>query len=168
MQGKYILDVACRDGFVTRRFLQDDCEIMGFDICHDAIDKAKEIARGKYPKNKHHYYDLSIQHFPWEVNKGLFDMVICFEFIEHIPGEDVVWLLGKISESLNEGGYAAISTPHIDGKYGENGDDETHINLYDEERLELQILVTTGHQATVTRDGEFIYAYWKNVKNEEK
>lgn len=167
LQGSYILDIACRDGFVTRRFLEDDCEIMGFDICEDAIKKATEVAKAAYPKKKHHYYNLSIEQFPWITNEGLFDLVVCFELIEHITPEEVAFLMDKMQFSLKPGGYACISTPHKNGKYGDDGDDPTHINCYDEKRLHDQILVTTGRSPEIIRDGEFLFAYWRNVKNED-
>jgi SAM-dependent methyltransferase len=42
-----------------------------------------------------------------------FDVIVCFEVIEHLLTEDVLDLLSRVYELLNEGGALYLSTPNV-------------------------------------------------------
>lgn len=160
IKGKRILDVACRDGFVTRSFLKDSCSITGIDICKDAVNTASKMALKKYSDKKWVYLPVSIDDYPWELSHGKFDLIICFEFIEHIPSEKVSWLIGKLHNTVSKNGFVAMSTPQRDGKYGINGDDVSHINLYTAETLSDEVFNATQIRPRIEADQDFLYCYW--------
>ncbi len=92
-KGKTVLDLGCRDGELTKFFLNDN-EVIGVDIDR----KALEIIREKYSV-KTLWLDLNTE-FPFE--KESFDVVVACEIVEHIyhPGP----FLEKVSSVLKPGG----------------------------------------------------------------
>jgi len=154
------LDLACRDGFVTRSFLDDGCRITGVDICTEAIQIAREEAKRHFPACFHRsrYIEADLEtYYP----KDSFDCVVCFEFIEHVPEKFVMEMFIKMTCASKR--LCAISTPNKYGKFGEkhNTEDRGHINLYDSERLERDIKLATGCQPTLEITPDFLYAWWE-------
>jgi len=160
-----ILDFPCHDGFVTRGFLKHGSEIVGFDIGVDCIDKSIELAQHKYPKEKGFKWDYSVastSNFKWNKYKDEFDLVVCFEFIEHILRADVDKVLKQINSVTAKGGYITISTPDIDGQFGtKDVNNKSHINLYTKDDLLKQIKKVLGVNAELEGDGNFYFVWWR-------
>ena len=155
------LDVACRDGYVTRGFLEQGCYVDGVDINTEAIRLAEEEAQRHCKAFAHraHYYERDLLSFDPDHN---YDVVLCFEFIEHVPAKlasDVMMKMHSWSKHI-----CAISTPNESGRYGTaNAEDEGHINLYTPDRLRRDILKSTEireSQLEVEVEDDFLYAWW--------
>jgi len=97
-----ILDVACGTGYGTR-FLSDYCaEATGIELEKDVVEYANEIYGGENRTYK--------QGNILEVS-GKYDIIVCYETIEHISKEEGIKALGCLKECLNPGGILFISTP---------------------------------------------------------
>lgn len=150
-----ILDVACRDGFVTRCFFPES-EIVGIDINPESIDISNREA-AKFPGAR---YSYSVQNIMTYATDRKFDLVWCSEFIEHIPQEDAASILSKITSWSKK--TVAITTPTKDGIYGDRDTNEGHINCYSQEQLNDEILKNTGKiPVFCNRDPNFLFAYWE-------
>jgi len=164
LDGAHILDFPCHDGFVTRGFLGKGCQIIGFDIGTDAIAKSNEVAQQNYPKEKGfiwEYQEASTNKFNWKKYSEEFDLIVCFEFIEHITPADVKKVLKQMQSVAKRGGYITISTPQKSGIYGDKDDNGAHINCYTVERLSEEIFEAIGYQAEFEEDENFIYGWWR-------
>lgn len=160
----YILDFPCHDGFVTRGFLGNGASILGFDIGIDAIKMSNEVAEQRYPKDKGFEWDYilsSIKEFDWTSYEGAFDIVVCFEFIEHILRKDVDELLTLMDIVTKPGGYVAISTPQKSGKYGDSDENGSHINIYTADDLKKQIAQSINVKPEVEETEDFIFVSWR-------
>jgi|Deesub1362A_J573_1020465.scaffolds.fasta_scaffold21142_2 SAM-dependent methyltransferase len=102
LQGK-ILDIGC--GSAKYHFLFNNFEeVYGIDADYKAI----EIARKRNPKRK--YYVCDASKLPFEDN--FFDVITCFEVIEHLPKEKFGELLSEIKRCLKKSGIFILSTPN--------------------------------------------------------
>jgi len=164
LEGCSILDFPCHDGYITRGFLKDKCQITGFDIGIDCITNAIRLAETRYPRHQGHawkYYIRGFDNFDWDFCQEEFDLVVNFEFIEHIVVKDVAFVMTKMHESLKPGGYGAISTPQKDGQYGDQGNDHAHINCYDAKRLREEVLAATGVNPDIEETDDFLFCSWR-------
>jgi len=97
-----ILDIACGTGYGTR-MLSDYCKkIIGMDINNDTIDYAIK----NYGGENREYHQGNILDV-----KGKYDIITCFETIEHINKEEGVLALHNLRECLKPNGVLFISTP---------------------------------------------------------
>ncbi len=95
------LDVGCARGFVVEALVELGVDAMGCDFSEYAINTAARGARGRL-----RWADLS-QRIPWD--DGAFDLVTCFETLEHLPqelSEKAVAELARVSR-----GYVVASIP---------------------------------------------------------
>ena len=67
--------------------------------------------------------------------KEKFDLILCFEVIEHVNLSDFLGLLGKLKARLNDGGKLIITTPNIHHINHFWKTDVTHIRPYPYEDL---------------------------------
>ena len=99
------LDIFCGNGYGTflmaREFPQKS--FYGIDGSNEAIIAASENYR---LKNN----NFANKIFPFDLEINTFDLITCFESIEHV--EDDSLLLNKISNSLKNNGYLIISVPN--------------------------------------------------------
>lgn len=103
---KKVLDLACGSGYGTRILSDAGAkEVIGIDISREAIAYASK----KYGNDKTHFkisdaleINLPAKHF---------DVIVCFEFIEHIVNQEA--LLKEIRRLLSNDGILVISTPNI-------------------------------------------------------
>jgi site-specific DNA-cytosine methylase len=86
---------------------------------------------------------------------GRFDVVSCFEVIEHMPREDGITLLERLRDSVTDDGFILLSTPVFNGKAAAN-----HIHEWYVEELRVQI--ETADLEVVERYGTF--ASYHDVK----
>jgi 2-polyprenyl-3-methyl-5-hydroxy-6-metoxy-1,4-benzoquinol methylase len=126
---KSVLDIGCRDGVLTKYFLQGN-KILGVDIDANALNRAKE--------------NLGIETMvvdlngDWhELEDRKFDAIVAGEVLEHLYFPDKV--LEKIINHLNQGGMFLGSVPNafslknriryfFGQKNGTPLEDPTHIN----------------------------------------
>jgi glycosyltransferase involved in cell wall biosynthesis len=113
-----ILDVGCHDGFVgswLREQFGDQVELYGMELHPGAAQKARE--RG-YVKVVEAPAEDAILHFLTHT----FDVVVCFELIEHVPDPDR--LLRVLERMVKHAGRILLSTP--DGCFG-TGNNPHHL-----------------------------------------
>jgi glycosyltransferase involved in cell wall biosynthesis/SAM-dependent methyltransferase len=100
--GKRVLDVGCGVGYGAALLADAGAaEIVAFDASQDAIDHARE-----------HYARPSISFttgLAESFSFGAFDVITCFELIEHVEEQDAV--LERIATALATDGVAFVSTP---------------------------------------------------------
>ncbi|MBN1530843.1 MAG: class I SAM-dependent methyltransferase [Thermoleophilaceae bacterium] len=105
VESKDVLDAGCGTGFGTAMLAErHPARLVGVDIAPDALERARrlapnaEIARG------------DLRELPFEDSS--FDIVVCFEVIEHIERADEV--LDELRRVLRETGCLLISSPNRD------------------------------------------------------
>ena len=124
VEGRDVLDVACGVGYGSQWLAKAGAKsVLGIDIAADAIDHAKK-----------NYFHPSISFKTQDATKmgfaGEFDVVTCFEFIEHIDQQEKV--LDAIKRALRPEGVLIISTPRpLDDK-------RTHFHVHELEFEELR------------------------------
>lgn len=129
-EGKYVLDIGCRDGALTKLYCQGN-KVLGLDIDEAALLRAKS-SLGIEIKHT----DL---HGPWGVPANTFDAVVAAEVVEHLYYPEHVF--EKVSEVLKPGGFFVGSIPHafsiqnrvklfFGSKKGTPLQDPTHINHF--------------------------------------
>ncbi len=96
------LEVGCGTGFVLRRIAEDFPKASITAV--EYYDSALPIARERCPRAAISYAD--IKNLPFE---GEFDVVGCFDVLEHIP--DDIEALRNLKKSLKPGGLLLVSVP---------------------------------------------------------
>lgn len=108
--GKRVLDIACGDGYGSDYLAQSAAHVTGVDISEEAVTYAKD----RYKRSNLEYLVGSAAAIPIE-GEHLFDVIVSYETIEHIPEEDQVRFLAEAKRLLTPEGVLIISTP--DKKY---------------------------------------------------
>ncbi|MDH4029088.1 MAG: class I SAM-dependent methyltransferase [Nitrospirota bacterium] len=131
-KNKKVLDLGCRDGELTKYFVEDN-NVTGADIDRKALD----IIKRKY-NIETLWLDLNAE-FPFEKNS--YDVIVACEIVEHIyyPGR----FLEKISSSLKTGGLFIGSVPNsfrFRNRYKflkgiEFDPDPTHVHMFSHDKL---------------------------------
>ena len=102
--GKHVLDIACGEGYGTNLMAEKALSIVGIDIYKRAIADAKL----KYLKSNILFKVGDITNIP---EKDLsFDLIVCFETIEHIDNYEKA--LMELKRVLKHNGILLISTPN--------------------------------------------------------
>jgi 2-polyprenyl-3-methyl-5-hydroxy-6-metoxy-1,4-benzoquinol methylase len=111
-----VLDFGCGTGYGSAILSNTARSVLGLDIDSTAIKWAQQTHL-----NPHLYFECRS-----DIGKGLpdqsFDLVTCFEMIEHVDHETQIAVIRNISRLLNRQGKLIISTPNPDvtALYGEN------------------------------------------------
>ncbi len=157
---KRVLDVGCHDGFSTRWLLDSPFldELVGVDLCEEAITYAKELAQEKVFPELATYIQGSV--FDYQ-KPNHFDVVVAFELLEHFPEEEARGLLRYAHDQIEVGGTVYLTTPHVDGIYGEQNPDPSHITFFDPEKLRAWIKEETGAFAAVGVIGDILHSTWR-------
>ncbi|HWL07944.1 MAG TPA: class I SAM-dependent methyltransferase [Planctomicrobium sp.] len=104
VQGKHVLDIACGIGYGSQFLLEGGAaSYQGVDIQEQVIEQAQEI----YGTNDARFSVDSITTF--QASRP-FDVIVCFETIEHVP--DFRGALKNLSTLLAPNGTLLISSPH--------------------------------------------------------
>jgi SAM-dependent methyltransferase len=98
--GRRVLDLGCRDGALTRAYL-DGNEVVGFDADREALAAAARLGI------ETHWADLDQ---PLEVPDASFDVVVAGELLEHL--RDPQALVAEIRRVLRPDGTLVASVPN--------------------------------------------------------
>lgn len=99
MSGKRVLDLGCGNGLPYDKYMSDQgCTVTGIDLSTKHINRAKEnVPEATYSVGD--FFDT----------KGMYDAIVSFYAIFHIPREEHAKLLDHIHSSLNKDGLILIT-----------------------------------------------------------
>lgn len=103
-KGKDVLDIACGEGYGTYLLSQFAESAIGIDISEEAIKHAQR----KYIRKGLSY--LRQNALEMRLKKKHFDLVVSFEFIEHIENQDQ--FIQEVKKRLSDNGLFILSTPN--------------------------------------------------------
>jgi len=115
VKNRLVLDLATGEGYGANILASSASMVVGIDIDVDAV----RHAAAKYKSPKLQFIAGSITDIP--LAAGSFDMVTCFEAIEHIEGQER--LLAEVKRALAADGVLIVSTPN---KTAYQADSETN------------------------------------------
>jgi len=104
-KGKKVLDLGSGEGFGTAILAKNAESVVGIDIDHNAVLHASN----SYIKENISFIEGSIINMPI-VGTKIFDVIVCFEAIEHIQEHALVFK--EILRLLSDDGILIISTPN--------------------------------------------------------
>lgn len=107
VRGKRVLDLASGEGYGSNLLARHADSVCGIDIDDAAIRHSSE----KYIRPNLKFVQGSIISVPIPENHQ-FDVIVCFEAIEHIENHDE--LLGEVKRLLKPDGLFVVSTPNKD------------------------------------------------------
>jgi len=102
-KGRTVLDIACGEGYGASLLAKVAAKVMAVDIDGATIQKAAE----KYKAENLDFLTGSLLQIPFPDRS--FDMITCFETIEHITEHEQA--LSELKRVLKPGGILMISTP---------------------------------------------------------
>lgn len=126
--GREVLDAACGWGYGSELLLRGGAKsVTGVDIAESVIDAA-----GAANDSRINFLVGDIESLPFANDS--FDVVVCFEAIEHVEG----WAraLDEFARVLRPGGQLVISTPN-DSAYGDRN--EHHIHQFTRAEFSLEL-----------------------------
>jgi 2-polyprenyl-3-methyl-5-hydroxy-6-metoxy-1,4-benzoquinol methylase len=106
VKGKRVLDVACGEGYGAAFLSMSAKRVVGIDRDQKTIESAR-----------HTYGKLSSLEFVTGACEALpiepasFDVVVCFETLEHLDEPDQKRFLASVQRALSPGGICVVSTP---------------------------------------------------------
>lgn len=114
--GKTVLDFGCGTGYGTAMLASVACEVFGLDIDQGAISWASET----HADPRLHF--LCRDDLGAGLPAGQFDLVTCFEMIEHVDHATQTATIASITRLMRDDGILMISTPNpeVTKLYGEN------------------------------------------------
>ena len=104
VKDKMVLDLACGEGYGSFLLSATAKEVVGIDINKETITHASS----KYLKNNLRFITGSISSIPI-LEEKIFDVIVCFEAIEHIKEHDS--LIKEVKRLLKDDGIFIVSTP---------------------------------------------------------
>ena len=148
--GKRILDIASGEGYGAAMLHRNapGCSVIGADVAADIVTRANRI----YGTDGLQFVTARLsERLPFD--SAAFDLVTCFETIEHVLPQDVA--LSELRRVLAPGGVLAISTPDADHPAHRNSDNPFHLKeltLGEFHGLLSQVFahVVMGYQRSVT------------------
>ncbi|MEM7783115.1 MAG: class I SAM-dependent methyltransferase [Planctomycetota bacterium] len=121
ISGRY-LDVGCGVGFAAQYLSGPffDANVFGVDVSDSAIDKAKQ-RMADVPGASQRFHAVENGSLPFDDH--FFNLVICFDVLEHLDLVDIDQLLSEVDRVLAKGGtfYGSVSCRHS-GVTDPNGD----------------------------------------------
>lgn len=132
VKDKRVLDLASGEGYGSALLSRNASYVCGIDIDDAAVGHASS----RYAKPNLQFVKGSITKVPISEDHS-FDMIVCFEAIEHI--EDHEALLSEVKRLLKPGGVFVVSTPN---KAYEDGEEENPFHLKELTFEEFDALLT--------------------------
>jgi 2-polyprenyl-3-methyl-5-hydroxy-6-metoxy-1,4-benzoquinol methylase len=133
--GRRVLDAGCGVGYGTAMLAAADAaEAIGIDIAQEAVTAAS----ASHPTLE--FVACDIHSLPFD--DGRFDLVVCFEVIEHVEGQDEV--IAELARVLAPRGVLAISSPNR-GVYPSGN--PHHLHEYVPEELRAALARQFAHVA---------------------
>jgi SAM-dependent methyltransferase len=128
--GRRVLDVGSGCGYGTYHLATGGADLtVGIDLSPEAV----EYSRRHYTHPKLFFAVMDAQRLDF---KSRFDIVTCFELIEHVEGAEAV--LSGVSRMMDQAGLFIVSTPnkatYVAG--GEDGKNPFHVREYYREEFE--------------------------------
>jgi 2-polyprenyl-3-methyl-5-hydroxy-6-metoxy-1,4-benzoquinol methylase len=129
--GRRVLDAGCGVGYGTEMLARAGAaEAVGVDVAAEAIESAqRDAADGA------RFLVGDIRELPFD--DGSFDLVVCFEAIEHVEGHERA--LAELARVLDDRGVLVVSSPNPEG-YPAGNPHHVHELRPDELRAELSAL----------------------------
>lgn len=136
-----VLDIGCGEmntiRLFYRSFLEKKTDIIesytGLDIDYKMVENAKKQYGKAYDSCNAHYEIVDLTVDPHlDVEDGHYDVIICFEFLEHIKTEFAPAILEEAFRVLNEDGIAIFSTPNSNGSNSRLPKDHIYEYSYEE------------------------------------
>jgi 2-polyprenyl-3-methyl-5-hydroxy-6-metoxy-1,4-benzoquinol methylase/glycosyltransferase involved in cell wall biosynthesis len=114
--GAKVLDFGCGTGYGSAALAKVAVSVTGLDIDHDALAWARSVHRRPGLEFEQRV-DLGAG-----MRAGAFDLITCFEMIEHVDYPTQQSVIANIARLLNPAGILVISTPNPDvtANYGDN------------------------------------------------
>lgn len=123
---KSVLDLCCLDGFISLTLAKKlGMKAVGVDLSEPGIEIAQ--ARALAESLDARYYKDTVEQYLFKCDQK-FDMILHFEAVEHY--KDTPLVLKRCKRLLNPGGSILISTPDLEGFYGDSNDDACHLRVY--------------------------------------
>ena len=115
-----MLDVGCAYGFVTKFFLEQGVDSYGTDVSNFALNMAHCDLKGRL-------HNRALPDLKGYKEKQ-FDLVTCFETLEHLPYSDIIPSVERLYEITKK---MLILMPNIayQANFEEDPSDKTHISL---------------------------------------
>ncbi|WP_433870781.1 glycosyltransferase [Saccharopolyspora sp. CA-218241] len=112
VRGKRVLDLGSGEGYGAALLAREAAAVVGVDVDEAAV----EHARARYPDVRFEIGSLTDADLL--ADEPPFDVVVCFEAIEHVADHDAV--LALVRARLAAGGLALISTPDTTAHAADN------------------------------------------------
>src|SRR5579872_7354827 len=105
--GKSVLDVASGEGYGSALLARSAADVVGVDLDPEAVAHAQR----KYPRDNLTFQCGSADALPLP-GQHLFDVIVSFETLEHIPADAQRRFAAEIKRLLKPDGRLLISTPN--------------------------------------------------------
>ena len=106
VKGKRILDIGCSYGWFEKYALDNGCkEIIAFDLNPSAVSFCKRNFKSKRAK-------FFVASDSKQFKSNSFDLIVCFEVLEHIPKHCEISLFNEVNRLLKKDGKFILSTPN--------------------------------------------------------
>ena len=106
VRGKDVLDIACGSGYGSALLAESAASVTGVDIDPATIAYCQSI----YVRDNLRFLQGAVSSIPVE-GEAAFDVIVCFETIEHVEAPDQTAFLREVKRLLRPGGLLIISTP---------------------------------------------------------
>jgi SAM-dependent methyltransferase len=118
------LDIGCASGYLTKHLRRRGVDSYGCDISVWALEHCDE-----YVKPYVRWLDITEDEPIPDYSTVGYNLITCFETMEHIPQEHVSPVLSRIYEALEPGGYALFAICTNDRPGWDS--DPTHVTIHD-------------------------------------
>ena len=106
IKGKEVLDIACGSGYGSALMAESAASVTGVDIDAETVAYCQSV----YVRDNLRFLQGSVASIPVE-GEAVFDVIVCFETIEHVDAPEQAAFLQEAKRLLRPGGILLISTP---------------------------------------------------------
>ena len=106
IKGKEVLDIACGSGYGSALMAESAASVIGVDIDAETVAYCQSV----YVRDNLRFLQGSVASIPVE-GEAVFDVIVCFETIEHVDATEQAAFLQEAKRLLRPGGILLISTP---------------------------------------------------------